>query len=202
MGRFYSIFRTALMWVGVLLLLITFTPLVPWAAARLCVEWSDRDGEVLIVLLGTTVGDDSDAFIGANSYWRAVYAVRSWHYGRFRKVLLCGKGSAETVKPVLIAYGVPADAILVENRSTSTHENVLNAKPLLAGLHGPFVLLTSDYHMLRASRCFARENVPVITRPVPDVLKRSRTLQLRWEGFWTLGRELCALAYYKVHGWI
>ena len=85
--------------VGLLLLLITFTPLVPWAAAQLCVEWSDRDGEVLIVLLGTTVGDDGDAFIGLNSYWRAAYAVRAWHYGRFRKILLCGMGSAETIKP-------------------------------------------------------------------------------------------------------
>ena len=202
MNRFYSISRTVLMSVGLLLLLITFTPLVPWVTAQLCVDWSDRDGEVLIVLLGTTVDVDGKAFIGANSYWRTAYAVRSWHHGRFRKILLCGKGSAETIKPVLIAYGVPSDAILVENRSTSTRENVLNAKPILAGLHGPFVLLTSDYHMLRASRCFARENIPVITRPVPDVLKRSRTLQLRWEGFWTLGRELCALAYYKVCGWI
>jgi hypothetical protein len=102
----YSILRTALVSVGLLLLLITFTPLVPWAAAQLCVDWSDRDGEVLIVLLGTTVGDDGDAFIGANSYWRTAYAVRSWHYGRFRKILLCGKGVAETIKAVLIAYGV------------------------------------------------------------------------------------------------
>lgn len=202
MKRFYSIFRAALMSVGLLLLVITFTPLVPWTAAKLCVEWSDRDGEVLIVLLGTTVGDGGEVFIGANSYWRTAYAIRAWHSGHFRKILLCGMGSADTITPVLIAYGVPADAILVENRSRSTRENVLNAKPILAGLHGPFILLTSDYHMLRASRCFAREHIPVITRPVPDVLKRSKTLQLRWEAFWTVGRELSALAYYKARGWI
>jgi uncharacterized SAM-binding protein YcdF (DUF218 family) len=102
----------------------------------------------------------------------------------------------------LIAYGVPESATLVENRSTSTHESAAFAKPLLARLSGPFVLLTSDFHMLRASRCFAHEKIHVATRPVPDILKRSGSLQFRWECFWILVEEIGKLGYYGARGWL
>jgi uncharacterized SAM-binding protein YcdF (DUF218 family) len=97
---------------------------------------------------------------------------------------------------------VPDDAILVENRSTSTHENAVFAKPLLAGLSGRFVLLTSDYHMFRAYGCFHRQGIPVVTRPIPDLLKRYNSVGDRWGAFWALAQELVKIGYYELRGWI
>ncbi len=197
--------RLTLMASGALLLLVTFTPIVPWTALRLSSRWTDSDGDVLIVLGESTItyeGFPSGKIIGEGTYWRALSAVYAWRKGHFRNLLLCGADTGQTVKPLLIAYGIPEQAIVVENRSTSTHENALFAKPILAGRPGRFVLLTSDYHMFRAARCFAHEGIPVLTRPFPDVIKRSNSLAFRWEGFWIASVEIGKIAYYRVRGWI
>jgi uncharacterized SAM-binding protein YcdF (DUF218 family) len=177
---------------------------VKWAGERLSTGWNDSKGDVLILLGGSSIthpGLPSGMVMGEDTYWRAVYAVYAWRQGGFRTILLCGAASAETVRPFLVAEGVPESAILVENRSSSTRENALFAKPILAGLSGRFVLLTSDYHTRRAARTFAREKIPVIVRPCPDLLKRVNSLRLRWDCFWDLVRELGKLAYYRIRGW-
>jgi uncharacterized SAM-binding protein YcdF (DUF218 family) len=97
---------------------------------------------------------------------------------------------------------VPESAILVENRSRSTRESALFVKPIVAGAPLPLVLLTSDFHMFRASRCFAHQGIPVVPRPIPDVLKRSRHIVSRWQCFWTVSGELGKVVYYKLRGWI
>lgn len=201
--RLFSAIRIFLMIAGALLVLVTFTPLVRWTASLLTADWTDSDGDVLVLMLGSgDPGSPSGPMIGASSYLRTVYAIDAWRSGGFRTILVSGRGGAETVKPFLMAYGVPREAILVENRSTTTHESAAFAKPLLAGISGRIVLLTSDFHMYRASRSFAHEGIHVITRPIPDVLKRSRSRELRWECFWTLALELTKIGYYRWHGWI
>jgi uncharacterized SAM-binding protein YcdF (DUF218 family) len=197
--------RIALMVAGGFLLFVTLTPVVRWTATWLSSNWTDSDGDVLIVLKGSELhvaGVSPDRIIGESTYWRCIYAIQAWHQGHFRAILLSGEGSAETMKPLLLLYGVPEGAILVEDRSTSTHENALFAKAILAGLSKRRVLLTSDYHMFRASRCFARENIPVATRPFPDLIKRSGSWQFRWQGFWILADEFVKIGYYRARGWI
>jgi uncharacterized SAM-binding protein YcdF (DUF218 family) len=197
--------RAGVMAAGALILLVTFTPLVPWAGRQLSATWTDTDRGVLIVLAGDTItfsGPEPNHAIGQGSYWRAIDAIWVWRHGHFRTVLLSGLHSRETIKPLLVASGIPENAILVEDRSSSTRENALFVKPVLAGLPGPFVLLTSDYHTYRASRCFAKAGIPVETLPAPDLLKRSNTLVLRWQAFWDLGTEFVKIAYYRVKGWI
>jgi uncharacterized SAM-binding protein YcdF (DUF218 family) len=199
--RLWQLLRAVSMAAGALLLIVTFTPLTPWVARRLTTTWTDTDHGVLIVLSGNTVTGPYPV-IGVNSYWRAVHAIHAWRHGHFRTLLLCGAYSGETIKPVLVANGIPENAILVEDRSTSTRENVLFSKPILAALPGPFVLVTSDYHTYRASRCFAKENVRVETLPAPDILKRSNSLAPRWQAFWELCSEIGKIGYYRVKGWI
>jgi len=205
LAHLLSPIRLALTAAGALLLAVTFTPVVPWTALRLSSNWTDSDGDVLIVLGGSTIayqGFPSGRIIGESTYWRVLSAVYAWRTGHFRNLLLCGADMAETAKPLLITYGVPEQAILVEPRSTSTRENALFAKPILAGLSGRFVLLTSDYHMFRAAHCFAHEGIPVFTRPFPDVINRSRSRVFRWQGFWIVSTEIVKIAYYRTRGWI
>ena len=204
-ARLLFLIRFTLATAGALLLAVTFTPLVPWTALRLSSDWTDSDGDVLIVLGGSTISHrdfPSGRVVGYDTYWRVLAAVYAWRTGHFRSLLLCGAGLADSARPLLLAYGVPDGAILVEDRSTSTRENAIFARPILARLPGRFVLLTSDYHMFRAARCFAHERIPVATRPFPDVAKRSNSLTFRWQGFWIVSTELGKIAYYRIRGWI
>lgn len=186
---------------GMLLLAVTFTPVVPWLAARLAYQWTDSDGDVLIVLGGGTVQHEDARLSDATSYWRSVYAVQAWKTGHFRHVIVCGNSSAE-IRPLLVAYGVPEEAIVAETQSVSTRENALFAKPLMERHPGKRVLLTSDFHMYRAARAFANVGIDVTPRPVPDILKRSTQRVNRWEAFWSLMGECGRIFYYRWKGWI
>ena len=205
LARLIATLRFVLLTVGALLLTVTFTPIVQWTTGRLASNWNDSDGDVLIVLAGSTVSSPalpSGIIIGQNSYWRVLHSVHVWRTSHFSKILVCGAGAQETIKPVLVAFGIPEAAIIVENRSATTRENALFAKPILAGLSGRFVLLTSDYHSWRATRCFAHEGIPVVTRPCPDLLKSANSLVARWQCFWTLVDEIGKIIYYWARGWI
>jgi uncharacterized SAM-binding protein YcdF (DUF218 family) len=205
-SRLLSALRLAVFALGTLLLIITFTPLVPWTAALLATDGDDRDGDVLIVLNGATVtlsGLPSGEALGLNSYWRTLYAVHAWRRGHFRAILLSGAGTRETIKPLLIAYGVPESAIMIEDRSTNTRESALFAGPVLQNSRNErLVLLTSDYHSFRAARCFARANITVHSRPCPDVLKAANSRVQRWQCAWTLAVELAKIGYYWARDWI
>jgi len=193
-----------LMLSGGLLLLVLFTPLVQWMSRSLSTAWTGQEQGVLILLSGASVtyADPPGLVIGQNTYWRTVHAIAVWRHGHFRNLLLSGEGSEETVKPLLLANGIPESAILVENKASNTHENAVFAKPILARLPGPYVLLTSDYHMYRAARCFAHEQIAVETLPAPDFSKGADRPLLRWDKFWLLAGEFASIGYYRYHGWI
>ena len=98
--------------------------------------------------------------------------------------------------------GVPAAAIHLETESRSTRENALYSAPLLKTLQGRKVLLTSDFHIFRARRAFAKAGAEVSVQPVPDVLKRSNRWLSRWPCFVDLVEETVKIGYYWVRGWI
>lgn len=200
-----TIVRNVLLVAGALLLSVLFTPLVPWAERMIAMPWTGGDRGVLIVLSGTSVTYSDAAsrqMIGLNTYWRVVHAIYAWRNGHYQKILISGSGSDQAIRPLLIANGIPESAIVVENRSNSTRENALFSKPILAGMAGPYVLLSSDYHMFRASRCFARANIPVQMLPVPDLSKRCDVRWQRWDAFCELAGEFGSIVYYRFRGWI
>ena len=166
--------------------------------------WNDPKGDILIVL-GADV--QSDGTLGPESYWRAVYAARAWREGGIQKVVVSGGASngysiAAPIRDFLVCQGVPAPAIATENRATSTRENALYVRDLLSGAPGRKVLLTSDYHMFRAARCFRKVGMDVAPRPFPDALKRINSWTARWDVFLTLSEETVKIVYYRLHGWI
>jgi len=141
---------------GLLVVLVTVTPLVSWWAGVLAGPWEDPNGDDLIVLGGSLLGD---GVMGQSSYWRSTYAVLAWGEGTFHRVVVSGGGPAgnsiaEPMRDFLECRGVHRAAIQIETRARSTHENALYVAELLAGVPGRKVLLTSDYHMFRAHRAF------------------------------------------------
>jgi uncharacterized SAM-binding protein YcdF (DUF218 family) len=92
--------------------------------------------------------------------------------------------------------GVPAGAIVVEERSTTTRENLVNAEPIVRQRGWRRVaLVTSASHMARALRCARRvmpgvewRAVPVEDAGPPARVYRSRVLEwIKLAGYAALG---------------
>ena len=84
----------------------------------------------------------------------------------------------------------------------STRENAEFTAPMLAGATGRIVLLTSDSHMFRARRCFAKEGVGISASAVPDVVKRAGEYSARPQLFIGEMQETASIVYYWYRGWI
>jgi len=196
---------TLLAALGLLFLVVSFTPLVNWWALLLRGNDYTDKGDVLIVLSGSMIEDGS---MGWSSYLRTTYAWWTFRDGGFREVVVSGGAIASTA-PVAKAMGeflkfqgVPPEAVHLETQSHSTRENALYSVLLLKNLPGRKVLLTSDYHAFRARRAFAKAGIEVSVLPVPDVLKRSGRWLSRWSCFIELLEETVKIGYYCARGWI
>jgi uncharacterized SAM-binding protein YcdF (DUF218 family) len=185
--------------IGLAVLLATFTPFVSWYGGKLAGRWDDPEGDTLIVLSG---GDLGDGFPAENTVLRCLYAVRAYHGGHFRKIVVSGFRISPHMRSLLTSEGVPAEAVAVENESKSTRESALAMARLLNGDEGSKVLLTSDYHMLRAVRAFRKAGLTVLPRPIPDVRKRATHWIKRWPALLDEVVETVKIAYYSARGWI
>jgi uncharacterized SAM-binding protein YcdF (DUF218 family) len=196
---------TALALLGLLFVLVTFTPITYWWGTQLAGNWNEPKGDVLILLGGSILEDGQ---IGGSSYWRSIYGVLAYRGGGFRKVVISG-GSMEDRIPIsgpvrdyMVCQGVPPERIVMETRSLTTRENAMETALLLAGDPGSKVLVTSDYHMHRAERLFRKAGLEVITAPFPDARKRSLNRRHRWTVFLELCEETAKIVYYQWKGWI
>lgn len=184
---------------GLLLTLVTFTPLVEWWARKLAGPWDDPRGDVLVVL---SAGVIVSGVLDATSQWRTFYAAEAWRQGGFRAVVVTGSDAAPAMKTLLMVYGVPEDAITVEPSARTTRENALLTAPILQRMSGRKVLLTSDYHMYRAIRCFRKAGVSIEPRPFPDAIKQAQGWRMRWPTFVNLVQESAKIAGYGWKDWI
>jgi uncharacterized SAM-binding protein YcdF (DUF218 family) len=189
--------------IGLLVVLVSATPLTVWWAQRMAGPVYAQTGDVLIVLAGSTV---DGLYLGESSYWRSVYAVLAWRQGGFQKVILVGRAShrmpaSEMMRHFLVSHGVPPERIVLETESQNTQENARMVAPLLP-TGGKRVLLTSDYHMPRALAVFRRQGIAVEPLPVPDAGKRGSRWQGRWPAFLDLCTETVAWCWYRANHWI
>ena len=185
--------------IGLVLMLVMLTPVTSIYARWLAGPWTDPEGPVLIVLGGASM---EEGIIGVNTYWRAVYALRAYKKSHFTLVILTGAQAAENIRDFLTFQGVPSNAIRLETRATTTRENALYVREMLANVPGRKILMTSDYHMFRAKRVFAHAGIDVIPRPIPDAIKQGANWQGRWPAFVDEIVESLKIGYYAARGWI
>jgi uncharacterized SAM-binding protein YcdF (DUF218 family) len=192
--------RNLLAAIGLLWVIVAFTPLTSWWTRALMVDWTDADGDILIVL---GADNPNETLIGPGSYWRTFYSVLAWRQGHFRTIIVSGGGDVGTsMRDLLISDGVPAEHIVLEPLAVNTHENAIRTAALVREMSGRKVLLTSDYHMYRAYWCFRRAGVDVIPRPVPEMLKRVSSWPTRWTAAIELSIETAKIVGYRFRGWI
>lgn len=100
---------------------------------------------------------------------------------------------AEASRDWLLAQGVPADAILLENASRTTIENLVLAKPVLAEHDLASVLIVSDpLHMRRAMLIAERAGISAAPSPTQTSRYQSwgTTLPFLAREVWFMGQYL------------
>ena len=136
-----------------------------------------------IVVLGGGMGKNDDMtypemFDAADRVW---HAARLWKAGKAPIVVVSGTGEMSATVPLLLDFGVPRDAIMVDNKSRNTYENSRFTEMLLLERSGaaadsqPSVLLvTSAWHMLRACGNFSKTSLKVVPAPADFSAMNSR----------------------------
>ena len=142
-----------------LLLLLILAALLVWAALIGVVVWQENhvgDTETYdaIIVLGAQVKPDGEPSVQLG--WRLDTAAEAYKKHPCPVVTCGAQGSdepapeGEVMRDYLVAAGVPAEDILVDNASTNTRENIANAAALLNGRAARVLIVTSDYHLPRA----------------------------------------------------
>lgn len=117
---------------------------------------------------------------------RLDHAVTLYHTGRVKRILVTGGISPEGFvseasagRDYLWLSGVPRDAILREDRSRTTRQNLANAAEVLGPERTKPVLIVSDpLHMRRAMAMAAAEGFDALPSPTPSTRYRSLATQV------------------------
>lgn len=159
---------------------------------------SDAQKSDVIIVLGAGLkrnGDPGDAL-----YRRSVWAAQAYQTGLAPAILCTGgisehqsRSEAEACRELILAEGVPSEAIFLEDQSHSTEENAINAKHIMEERGWQTAIIVTDsFHLLRADWIFTAYGVPHTRHPVP------RTW-VRWT-WYTAGaaREIVAMHWFLV----
>ncbi|MEM9885547.1 MAG: YdcF family protein [Bacteroidota bacterium] len=146
--------------------------------ANQVLHWWEKDGlatnqiqegayDIAILLggYGNAYGLPQDGrFVFAGSANRFTQTLELYRTGRVKRILLTGgksdirqRNNSEAVaaQAFLLRLGVPESDIIVETNARNTRENALFTKALLDDMeHGKCLLVTSAFHIPRASACF------------------------------------------------
>ncbi len=179
--------------------------------------------EAIVVLGGGgatyLAGDQQTTALSEASTLRALEAVRLYGLLDSPWVIVSGGTNmrsglldpeSEPLRETLMEMGIPGDKIILESDSQNTQAQAVNIPPLLESLGVErFILVTSPTHMRRSVLAFREvglDPLPAIStqqsesqvapgqRVIPDgdVLSQSKTAM----------REIMALIYYALRGWI
>lgn len=118
--------------------------------------------------------DNSGYFNGGAD--RFIQAVKLYKLGKIEHILVSGGNGKRDVKQFneaawtvqeLKTMGVPAEAVLFEDQSKNTADNAKNTKKLLdaVNLKPPYLLITSAYHIPRASLIYTYAGIHTVAFP-------------------------------------
>lgn len=174
-----------------------------------------------IVVLGGVIGNSTfrrSAPDLSGAADRVLHAARLYRAGKAPVVVVSGGGlpwtgeapEANAIGALLIEWGVPAEAIILELESATTHENALKVSEIITERELNSVLLvTSSWHMRRALSAFRAvgvstqasatdfERVVGTNLTLLDFLPSARALEVTSRAM----KEYLGFLYYRARGW-
>ena len=116
-----------------------------------------KNFDSIVVLAGGARGAELPLIsaISGSTLTRVVKAVEVYNYNHGLKIIVSGdKNTMEKVKLILINFGIPPRAVIVDGNSHNTFQNAENVKKILGSRS--FLLVTSAFHMPRAMLTFKK----------------------------------------------
>jgi len=176
-----------------------------------------ESAEAIVILAGAVHSPTPTqpyTFAGQDTYRRLRHGVWLFKHWKSVPILVCGGSfgqwapAAVTMQHVLESEGVPADLILVEDHSISTHESAKYGSDILRkrGI-SRVALVVEASSMPRAAASFRKAGIAVIPAPIRfteldfnimDVLPNWGAIALNGETV----HELAGLVWYRLRGWI
>ena len=147
---------------------------------------------------------------------RLFYGIQLYKMGVIGKIIVSGGNGqlinegyleADWSKEFLIKCGIPSEDIIIENKSRNTWENAKYTSDILENKGGgDLLLITSAWHMKRATFCFNKNNMDVdqfstdytqsnISLNLEYILLPNSTSYERWE---TLIKEVIGNFVYRI----
>lgn len=209
--------------VGGIVLLVTQTPLVNWAARPLVIYSPVEKADAIVVLGG---GVRFDGELTDFTQRRLVYALRLFRQGYSPVVILTGGNpeipelsESEQMERVALELGFSPKNFIVETKAKRTSEQAQAVAQIIRDRQMKSVIVvTSPTHSYRALRAFRKAGVQVIAGTIDPLLKPASPRPLPWWKRWfaltpggVFGRlnltgvvlyEYVALAIYWWNGWI
>lgn len=146
-------------------------------------DGASRERRDAIVVLGAPLVDDR---VGPVLVERLAVARALWRGGAAPQVIVtggrtrgAGRSEAAAMAEALIADGVPATAIVVEDQALTTADNARRVRALAPDVRDVW-LATQRFHTRRAVRCFARVGFDARAAYWRDGLEDDPARALRW----------------------
>ncbi len=130
--------------------------------------------KIAILLTGMTAYSPEVGRIDFNDRTdRLMQTIDLYHFKKISKIILCGgscslmaKDKKELIElhSFLVRIGIPDSILIDEFESKNTYENSVNSKYIFEKLlyKDTAILITSAYHMRRATGCFRKQGINVI----------------------------------------
>ena len=111
--------------------------------------------EMFLTVDSGPVRADVIVVIGGGQHERPLLAAKLFQQHAAARIIITGAGDDQINRQILMANGVPARAIEIENKSATTRENAeFTGKRLRAERVRTAILVTSWYHARRAEKTF------------------------------------------------
>ena len=214
-----SVKRTLRIIAVILFLIFTSPLLLEWYAGK----WQPKPvliAQGKLYSCGIVPGGFASPDAAGNGYFngtadRFIQALKLYKLGNISHILVCGGNGKQNkknfqeaafVKKELVVMGVPDSVIYVEDGSNNTADNAINANKILDSnqLKPPYLLITSAYHLPRATLLFAKAGVPTDGFPCNYISRKGRLsifsfipnigLLFTWDYFL---KEAAGYAWYK-----
>lgn len=147
-------------------------------------KYSDKSADVIIVLgAGTNDGQLSNIFrermnhgINLMKDDKAKYLMITGGIAQGQKI-----SDSKAAKNYAISQNIPDDKILIEEISTTTFTNILNAKIIMQKKDLKNALIVSDpYHMKRSMKMCSKIGIDAEPSPTPTTMYRTKKVKRKF----------------------